>query len=85
LDETPLDFARYDVLYASLFLVDYLLTRPEEGSLATSLYFQFEDKAVSLSQEAARLSELAINDLRYKSISQNVNSEVGEVDVYTGR
>ena len=56
--------------------VNGFLPHGVEGSLATSLYFQFRDRAISLSKEAARLSDMVLHDLRYKRISDNVNLEV---------
>ncbi|KAK3374325.1 hypothetical protein B0T24DRAFT_704698 [Lasiosphaeria ovina] len=45
----------------------------QEGALAESLYFQFQDRAVSLVQESKKLHEFAVLDLCYKPIAEDVS------------
>ncbi|KAK0701904.1 hypothetical protein B0T26DRAFT_682002 [Lasiosphaeria miniovina] len=49
----------------------------QEDALAESLYFQFQDRAISLVQESNKLHEFALLDLRYKPIADDVSLMFG--------
>jgi len=53
-----------------------MLTRPEEGALAKSLYFQFRDGPVNLVDHAAKLHSEALRDAKYWRIWTDISVEV---------
>ncbi len=54
-----------------------------EGALAKSLYFQFQDRPVTIAEEAEALDELGNKDVRYLRIGRDIGNQVSIMYTHT--